>query len=61
MGLKVVYSQFVKIKTAVIVLFGWGNLNIRLVRRQVLGPKSVADWHPLAKLIFTKLDYKFAK
>lgn len=54
MGLKVVYSQFVKIKTAVIVLFGWRNLNIRLVRGQVLGSKPVADWHPLAKFIFTK-------
>jgi hypothetical protein len=61
MGLKVVYSQFVKIKTAVIVLFGWGNLNIRLVRGQVLGSKPVADWHPLAKFIFTKSYYKFAK
>jgi hypothetical protein len=56
-----VYSQFIKIKTAVVVLFRWGNLNIRLVCRQVLGSKSIADWHPLAKLIFTKSDDKFAK
>jgi len=50
-------SQFVEIKTAVVILLRWGNLDIRMVCIQICSPKSIADWTPLTELIFDQRMY----